>query len=129
MRIAVALAFTIFVAAARAAPPASETPNPELHAWFESLHQPDSHELCCSISDCRFTAVEHRDHHYEIAIDGWRYIVQDKTILSEARNPTGHAIVCYKYIAFNPPLPIGVTRTGAQDEIEIICFIPPEIIS
>jgi hypothetical protein len=129
MKIAVALAFIIFVATARAAPPPGETPNPELHAWFESLRQPGSHELCCSISDCRFTPVWRRDHHYEIGIDGWRYTVQDRTILSGTHNPTGQAIACYKYIAFNPALSTGVTRAGPQDEIEITCFIPPEIIS
>jgi hypothetical protein len=129
MKIVAALALIISVAAARAAPPTGETPNPELHAWFESLRQPGSHELCCSISDCRFTAVEQRDHHYEVAIDGWHYIVQDLIVLSGTHNPTGRAIVCYKYIAFNPPLPTGVTRTGPQDEIEITCFVPPEMIS
>jgi len=126
---AVALAFIAFVATAHAAPPAGETPTPALHAWFESLRQPGSHELCCSVSDCRYTAVGQRDHHYEITIDGWHYTVQDRIILSGTHNPTGQAVVCYKYTAFNPSLPTGVTRTGPQDEIEITCFIPPEIVS
>lgn len=114
-----------FVASPLAAPPANITPDPELSLWFKSLRQPTTDHLCCSISDCRFVTFLARDGHYEIDIEGWRYIVPDNTIVRGIDNPTGKAVACSGVSEFRPPPPPGVVYHRPQDIIEILCFVPP----
>ena len=66
-----------------------------------------------------------RDGHYEVEIEGWRYVVPIETILDGAANPIGGAVVCYTHSAFGRPVPTGVLRRQAQDTVEILCFVPP----
>ena len=114
---------------ALAAPPRGIVPDPELQAWFQTLRQPTTKRLCCSVSDCRFVAFEIHDGHYEIWIDGWRYAVPAKTNIPDIANPTGRAVACYTFSGFEPPLPVGVPRDHPQDTIELLCFIPPRPLS
>lgn len=109
---------------ATAAPLLNVSPNPELHAWFESLKQPGSNRPCCSISDCRFTAYEENGGHFEVIVDGWKYIVPDAVVVQADDNPTGRAVVCYSYISFGPSVAGDEVRTEPQDAIEILCFLP-----
>lgn len=122
--------FCLFQSAiAGAAPPANVTPDPGLHAWFESLKKPGTGQPCCSISDCRFTSYDTRNGHYEITIDGWPYLVPDEAVLHTTNNPLGRAVVCYNYTSFGPPVPRGEVRTTPQDTIEILCFLPTNPLS
>lgn len=92
---------------ARAAPP--ENADPALAPWFNSLQQPQTNALCCSMADCRETLSRLRDGHYEAFIEGeWR-AVPDNKVLLRSDNPTGHAVVCW------------------TEHMGIMCFIrPPE---
>ncbi len=118
-----ALVLTSFAAAAR--PPANVTPDPELKRWFESLKQPHTGEICCSISDCRFVSFTIENGDYEVTIDDFVYVVPKPAVIPSVPNPTGKAVACYTIAAFNPPPPKGVVATEPQDVIEILCFIPP----
>jgi hypothetical protein len=112
-------------APAFATPPPDLVPNPEMQAWFKSLKQPLSRSPCCNISDCRIIDFTFREGHYEVAIEGWSYVVPTETILDGAASPIGGAVVCYTYSAFGLPVPTGVLRHQAQDIVEILCFVPP----
>jgi hypothetical protein len=109
-----------------ATPPENANPNSALSGWFKSLRQPGTQHPCCSVSDCRATAYEIRNGHFEIKLDGWLYVVPDEVVLHRADNPTGEAVVCYSYSAFGPPMEHGQIRTTPQDTVEILCFIPPQ---
>ena len=109
-----------------AEPPAGLSLDPALHEWFEALHRPGSAKPCCSVSDCRFAVFRIRDGHYEVAIDGYRYVVPPQAVIAGIFNPTGKAVVCYTFSRFRRPAPQGVARTEPQDVAEILCFVPPE---
>ena len=115
----------IIASPAFAAPPAGIVPTPELEAWFKALRQPVTKAPCCTISDCRFIDFTVRDGHYEVEIEGWRYVVPTETVLDGIASPVGGAVVCYTYKAFGLPMPAGIPRDRAQDTVEILCFIPP----
>jgi hypothetical protein len=117
------------IANAEATPPASMTPNPALHVWFDSLKQSGTQKPCCSISDCRFTDYKERDGHFEVIVDGWPYLVPDQAILRMTGNPTAHAVVCYGHASFGLPTPAGEVRTAPQDPIDILCFVPEKSVS
>lgn len=90
---------------AAAAPP--EDADPSLAPWFNSLRQPWTNALCCSIADCRPTRSRLHAGHYEAFVDGaWRAVPDDRVLL-RADNPTGHAVVCWTEYA------------------GILCFVPP----
>jgi len=92
LRLALTLAF-LAVGTAHAAPPADA--DPALAPWFNSLRQPWTNALCCSIADCRPVESRLNDGHYEALIEGeWRRI-PDQLILSRSDNPTGRAIACW----------------------------------
>jgi hypothetical protein len=111
-----------------AAPPPGAAPDPERRAWFESLCQPQTHQRCCSISDCRFTAHQLRDGHYEVQIDGWTYRVPRGVVLRDTI-PTGHAVACYTDSVFGTPLPRNISPTTPQNSIEILCLVPDGRVS
>ena len=76
-----------------AAPPPDA--DPALAPWFNSLRQPWTNALCCSVADCRPVNSQLNDGHYEALIEGeWRR-VPDHLILNRNDNPTGRAIVCW----------------------------------
>jgi hypothetical protein len=72
--------------------------DPGLHAWFESLRQPNWGLACCSISDCNFVSYTVVDGHYEIIVEGDHYAVPAATIVFNIENPTGRAIPCYTLV-------------------------------
>jgi hypothetical protein len=115
----------LIAADAMAAPPADMKRDPELELWFRSLRQPGSGHLCCSISDCRFVDFWVRDGHYEVEIDGWRYVIPSDAVIVGAMNPTGKAVACYTFGEFRPPPAQGAEVDGPQDVAEVLCFIPP----
>ena len=79
--------------AAVAAPP--DNPAPGLSPWYNSLRQPGTNMLCCSVADCRPTLSRLRNNHYEAFIEGqWRVVPDDK-VLQRIEYPTGHAVVCW----------------------------------
>jgi hypothetical protein len=106
-------------APAFATPPPGVVPTPELEAWFKSLKQPLTHSPCCTISDCRMIDFTFRDGHYEVEIEGWRYVVPIETILDGAANPIGGAVVCYTHSAFGrstpPDIISGVTTRSVHE--------------
>ena len=93
---------------------------PELQRWFKALRQPLTGRLCCSVSDCRFVVFAIRGGHYEVEIEGWRYVVPDGVA-----NPTGRAVARYAVSEFGTPFPPGQPRDRPQDTIEILYFFPP----
>jgi len=98
--------------------PPGTIPDPGLHAWFESLRQPNSGLPCCSISDCHFVVYAVRGDHYEIEVDGDRYAISGGIIVSNIANPTGRAIACYTFV------PV-LRDDGPKDIVDILCFVPP----
>lgn len=81
------------------------------------------------MSDCRLTTYEIRDGHFEVTIEEWPYTVPDEVVMRLKRNPTGRAVVCYTYKAFDPPARSKAERTAPQDKIEILCFVPEAPVS
>src|ERR1700761_6489802 len=76
-----------------AAPPPDA--DPSLAPWFNSLRQPWTNALCCSVADCRPVQSRLNDGHYEALIEGeWRQ-VPDRLILNRSDNPTGRAVACW----------------------------------
>jgi len=87
------LALACIVWPALAAPPPDA--DPALAPWFNSLRQPWTHALCCSMADCRRVESRLSGEHYEVMIEGeWR-AVPDNVILDRNDNPTGRAIACW----------------------------------
>jgi hypothetical protein len=78
---------------APAAPPPDA--DPALAPWFNSLRQPWTNALCCSIADCRPVDSRLNGEHYEALIDGQWRAVPDHLILNRSDNPTGRAVVCW----------------------------------
>ena len=108
-----------------AAPPTNVAPDPELKKWFEALRQPLTGRPCCAVSDCRFVVFTIRDGHYEVEIEGWRYVVPDGVVIRGAVNLPGRAVACYTISEFGMPLRPGQPRDKPQDTIEMLCFVPP----
>lgn len=78
---------------ALAAPPPDADPG--LAPWFRSLHIPGSAVLCCSVTDCRMTVSRVVAGHFQALVEGiWRDVPDDR-VLTQADNPTGHAVVCW----------------------------------
>ena len=87
------LALTCIARAVLAAPPPNA--DPALAPWFNSLRQPSTNALCCSMADCRRVESRLSGEHYEALIEGeWRP-VPNHVILERNDNPTGHAIACW----------------------------------
>ena len=78
---------------ARAAPP--ENVDPSLAPWFQSLRQPGTGILCCSLADCRVTSYRTTPSGYEALVDNRWLAVPPGRVLEHTANPTGRAIVCY----------------------------------
>jgi hypothetical protein len=110
----------LFISHGQANPPAGVVPDPNLQAWFQSLKQPTTHQPCCSISDCRFSAYEVRNGHYEIKIDDWTYVVPEASIIHTINNPFNKAVVCYSNEG------IGIPERPLQDTLRVHCFLPPD---
>src|SRR4051812_23287151 len=102
---AVTAALALLTAAAvSAAPPPGAAPDPERAAWFRSL-QDAGGISCCSVADCRNTAVRPepdgsisawigQEQFGALAPDDWRPIPPEAR-LERDDNPTGHAVVCF----------------------------------
>ena len=87
------LAAMLAATPARAAPP--ENPDPALSPWYNSLRQPGTGALCCSIADCRPTEYRITSGRYEALVEGiWREVPPDRIVRRED-NPTGRAVVCW----------------------------------
>src|SRR4051812_9761784 len=76
--------------ATRAAPP--ERPDPTLAPWFNSLRQPWTNALCCSLADCRPVDSRTAGDHYEALIEGEWHAVPEHRIVNRSDNPTGRAV-------------------------------------
>lgn len=87
------VASVLCVFPARAAPPPDA--DPSLAPWFQSLRQPGTGILCCSLSDCRATSSRTTPGGYEALIDNRWLPVPPNRVLEHTPNPTGRAIVCY----------------------------------
>lgn len=91
--IAGAIALTISMRPAQAAPPPDA--DPALNSWFQGLQQPDTGVSCCSIADCRPVDDRVGPNGYEVLINNeWLPVPQQK-ILQGKHNPAGRAVVCY----------------------------------
>ena len=92
-RFACLIVLTCLARPALAAPPPDA--DPMLAPWFNSLRQPWTNALCCSVADCRTVQSRLLDGHYEALIEGeWRQ-VPDRLILNRSDNPTGRAVACW----------------------------------
>lgn len=88
----------------RSAPP--ENADPALVPWFNSLRQPGTGALCCSIADCRPVDTQLGPNGYEVWIGGRWHSVPPERVIHGKDNPLGRGVVCY-----TPPL-------------GVLCFIP-----
>ena len=89
----VAVVLILGAISARAAPP--DNVDPSLAPWFQSLRQPGTGILCCSLADCRATSYRTTHDGYEALIDNKWLTVPPGRVLEHTANPTGRAIVCY----------------------------------
>jgi hypothetical protein len=96
-----ALAFTFLVTSALAAPP--DGADPALSSWYQSLKQPGTGYLCCSIADCRNVITRERNGNIEAFIsretfhdgtDEW-VVVPESIILHGHDNLTGAPVLCW----------------------------------
>ncbi len=95
----------LFMAAARAAPPAGVDPDSPMAQWYRSLKAPDIGGSCCSIADCRPVEARQVDNHWEVLTEaGWQAVLPQRVLQQE--NLDGRPIACRV---------LG----------EIRCFVPP----
>ena len=80
----------------------------DVRAWFKSVKSPKG-VPCCDVSDGHRTDYDIRDGSFWVPIEGQWMRVPDDTIIRDAGNPVGEAIVWY------------VHHRGA---IVISCFVP-----
>lgn len=93
LRRALVIALVCLADPARAAAP--QNPDPALAPWFNSLRQPWTNALCCSMADCRPVESRLNEGHFDALIEGeWRR-VPDHLILNRNDNPTGRAVACW----------------------------------
>lgn len=121
-------AFVAILAPTSAAPPPDLVPNPAISEWFKSLKQPGTSLSCCSISDCR--RVDYRigdDGRYEVMLDGEWNKVPNHLVLRQKGNLVGRAVACYTTIFGYGTLMGNGAYDG--DRIEILCFVPEQLIS
>lgn len=80
----------------------------DIRAWFKSVAAPNG-MLCCDISDGHRTMYDTRGDSYWVPIDGKWVEVPPYTIIRNAGNPVGEAVVWY---------------ARYNDMIIIRCFVP-----
>lgn len=78
---------------ARAVPP--EHADPALVPWFNSLRQPGTNALCCSLADCRPVDYRGGPDGYEVWINERWVPVPPSRVLEGKDNPVGRGVVCY----------------------------------
>lgn len=94
---------------ALADPPAH--PDPVLAPWFQSLTQPGTGWLCCSIADCRPVRYRETGGRYEVFIDSATFpddgtqwhghapnawvAIPDKVVIRQRENPVGEGVACW----------------------------------
>jgi hypothetical protein len=81
---------------------------PEIRAWFKSVK---SHAgiPCCDIADGHRTDYDMRDNTYWVPINGEWMMVPPESVVDDAGNPTGDAVVWY---------------TESNGTVYIRCFVP-----
>lgn len=105
IRSIVAISVLLAATTALAAPPPGGNPDPATAAWFRSLRSPTTNVSCCSVADCRNTAIRleadgsisawiGQEQFGHGAPDEWRTIPPEAR-LERDDNPTGHAVVCF----------------------------------
>ncbi|HLZ68107.1 MAG TPA: hypothetical protein VKQ29_17925 [Aliidongia sp.] len=87
----------LLAAHAYAAPPPDA--DPTLAPWFQSLRQPSTGLLCCSVADCRAVDSRETSGGYEVFIDNKWLPVPPEKVLQRADNPVGRAVVCWTKLA------------------------------
>ena len=101
---------------ARLAPGAVD---PVLHAWFERQHSRDG-ALCCDVADGYLVDDDDWRHsqdgqHYEVKIrGGWRTIQSRWLRRTDEPNPTGKAIVWYRFSPDEAGLSISCFAPGYE---------------
>jgi hypothetical protein len=80
----------------------------DVRAWFKSVMSP-SGIPCCDISDGHRTKYEMREGHYWVPVEEEWTEVPEHTVIRNAGNPIGEAVVWY------------YRRDGA---VVIRCFVP-----
>jgi hypothetical protein len=84
--------------------------DPQMHAWFESLHSKQN-GACCSQADGRTVAASDwgiKDGHYWVTLDGKKLPVPDEAVVTDP-NRFGQAIVWPYYYG---------------GELTVRCFLP-----
>jgi len=87
-----------------AAPPPGASPDSPTARWFQSLQQPGTGYLCCSVADCRPVAYRAAGDHLEAFIDrrtfgptapnAWLRVPPEHVLRGET-NPMGEGVVCW----------------------------------
>ena len=81
---------------------------PDIRAWFKSVMSPNGIP-CCDISDGHRTKYQMREGHYWVPVEEEWTEVPPHTVVRNAGNPIGEAVVWY------------YRRDGA---VVIRCFVP-----
>jgi len=82
----------------------------DIRAWFKGVRSPDG-VPCCDISDGHRTIYDVRAGRYWVPIDGVWWQVPEKSVIRNAGNPLGEAVVWYASLRGN---------------ILIRCFVPAD---
>jgi hypothetical protein len=91
----------LFVALAHAEPPPGA--DPALAPWFQSLKQPGTGALCCSMADCRTVRTRSVAGHLEAWIgapdfrnapEAW-VAVPEAVMIRGVDNPNGEPVACW----------------------------------
>lgn len=78
--------------------------DPVLGKWFQSLQQPGTGWMCCSISDCRNVTTRIRGGHIEAFVDRKSFgaaapddwvVVPENVMIRGKENPTGEPTLCF----------------------------------
>jgi hypothetical protein len=107
---------SLLLSSALAAPPVGA--DPALAPFFQSLHQPLTGAMCCSVADCRNVEVRQGPNGLEAFIDRktfgqaapdeWR-AVPPEVVIRDMANQTGLPIACFYYGAIRCFLPATAT--------------------
>jgi hypothetical protein len=86
----------------------------QIREWFERMQSPDG-TPCCSYADGHRTEYKTEDNQYWVPINGVWYPIPSESVIHNAHNPTGEAVVWYK--------PEIVARKW-DGRWTIVCFVP-----
>jgi hypothetical protein len=95
--------------------------------WFKTAKAPNG-SLCCDLVDGHRTEYDMRNNHYWVPIEGVWVEVPAETVIQNAHNPTGEAVVWYsmanRYFGDDDYYHALGRGPGWRRAPEIRCFAP-----